>query len=152
MTEHYGYTFAPFNNQQVEAIALAIPQMSPGQQVELANSIGPDSPVWELLVDKGAGLYSTASTIENSDTQRAIFVGNQLLNSGTVDPFRDTADMMRTTFKEVIADTLGNVEGGLAYEAAKAHYASTFVGKNIEYNPDDFEESINAIVGKVEIC
>jgi len=149
LTEHYGYTFAPFNNQQVEAIALAIPQMSPGQQVELANSIGPDSPVWELLVDKGAGLYSTASTIENSDTQRAIFVGNQLLNSGTVDPFRDTADMMRTTFKEVIADTLGNVEGGLAYEAAKAHYASTFVGKNIEYNPDDFEESINAIVGKV---
>ena len=150
LTEHYGYTFAPFNNQQVEAIALAIPQMSPGQQVELANSIGSDSPVWELLVDKGAGLYSTASTIENSDTQRAIFVGNQRLNSGTVDPFRDTADMMRTTFNEVIADTLGNVEGGLAYEAAKAHYASTFVGKNIEYNPDDFEESINAIVGKVK--
>ena len=149
LTEHYGYTFAPFNNQQIEAIALAIPQMSPSQQVELANSIGPDSPVWELLVDKGAGLYATASTIENSDTQRAIFVGNQRLNSGTVDPFRDTADLMRTTFNEVIADTLGNVEGGLAYEAAKAHYASTFVGKNIEYNPDDFEESINAIVGKV---
>ena len=67
-----------------------------------------------------------------------------------MDPFRDTADLMRTTFNEVIADTLGNVEGGLAYEAAKAHYASTFVGKNIEYNPDDFEESINAIVGKVK--
>ncbi len=150
LTEHYGYTFAPFNNQQVDAIARAIPEMSPSQQVELANSIGPDSAVWGLLVDKGAGLYATASTIENSDTQRAIFVGDQRLKSGTVDPFRDTADLMRTTFNEVISDTLGDQEAGLAYEAAKAHYASTFLGKNIEYNPNDFEESINAIVGKVK--
>jgi hypothetical protein len=150
LSEHYGIRFAPFNNQQIEAISRAIPEMSPDQQVELAESIGPDSAVWELLVDKGAGLYGTAATIEDSDIQRAIFVGNQRLNSGTVDPFRDTADLMRTTFNDVIADTLGNVEGGLAYEAAKAHYASTFLGKNIEYNPSDFEESINAIIGKVK--
>lgn len=150
LSEHYGVRFAPLNNQQIDVIARAIPAMSPDQQVELAESIGPDSAVLGILVKKGAGLYATAATIENSNTQRAIFVGNQLLSSKTVDPFRDTADLMRTTLFDVVGDTLGNEERGLAYEAAKAHYASTFVGKNIEYNPDDFEESINAIIGKVK--
>lgn len=150
LSEHYGYTFAPFNNQQIQAISSAIPEMTPGEKVELADSIGFDPKVASLLSDKGAGLFSMAATIENSNTKRAIFEGEALLKSETVDPFRDTADLMRTTLFDVLGDTLGNEQRGLVYEAAKAYYASTFIGKNIEYNQGDFEDAIEMIAGKVK--
>ena len=95
LTEHYDYKFAPFNNQQVQALSDAIPNMSATQKVELADSVGSNSDVWGLLVDKpGAGLFSMAATIENSDTQRAIFLGEQKLATAPFRKMSEESDMM----------------------------------------------------------
>ena len=150
LTEHYGYKFAPFNNQQVQALSNAIPNMSPSQKVELVDSIGPDSAVWGLLVDKGDGLFSTAATIENPDTQRAIFLGDQKLATAPFGKMSEEGDMMDTAFYDVMGDTLNTVNAGLTYKAALAHYASTFEGEAYQYNESDFKDSIRAITGKVE--
>jgi hypothetical protein len=149
LSEHYGFTFAPLDNQQIQTLTNAIPQMTPSEQVELAESIGPDSPMLNTLSKKNASLFAVAATIENSNTQRAIFEGQKRLNSGTVDPFKDVADGMRNQLFEVVGDTLGDDARTQTYEAAKAYYASTFVGENIVYNPSDFANSIEMITGKI---
>tara|TARA_R110001599_G_scaffold57068_1_gene157234 strand:- start:3082 stop:5706 length:2625 start_codon:yes stop_codon:yes gene_type:complete len=151
LTEHYGYKFAPFNNQQVQALSDAIPNMSATQKVELADSVGPNSNVWGLLVDKpGAGLFSMAATIENSDTQRAIFLGEQKLATAPFRKMSEESDMMDAAFYEVMGDTLNTENAGLAYKTALAHYASTFEGEAYQYNPSDFQDSIRAITGNVK--
>ena len=150
LSEHYGFTFAPLDNQQIQTLTNAIPQMTPGEQVELADSIGPDSVMLNVLSEKNASLFAVAATIENSNTQRAIFEGQQLLSSGTVDPFKDVADGMRTQLFEVVGDTLLDDARTQTYEAAKAYYASTFVGKNIVYDPGDFANAIEMITGKIK--
>lgn len=151
LTEHYGYKFAPFNNQQVQALSDAIPNMSATQKVELANSVGPNSNVWGLLVDKpNAGLFSMAATIENSDTQRAIFLGEQKLATAPFIKMSEKSDMMDAHFYEVMGDTLNTENEGLVYKAALAHYASTFEGEAYKYNQSDFQDSIRAIAGNVK--
>jgi hypothetical protein len=151
LTEHYGYKFAPFNNQQVQALSDAIPNMSATQKVELANSVGPNSNVWGLLVDKpNAGLFSMAATIENSDTQRAIFLGEQKLATAPFIKMSEKSDMMDADFYEVMGDTLNTENEGLVYKAALAHYASTFEGEAYQYNESDFQDSIRAIAGNVK--
>lgn len=151
LTEHYGYKFAPFNNQQVQALSDAIPNMSATQKVELANSVGPNSNVWGLLVDKpNAGLFSMAATIENSDTQRAIFLGEQKLATAPFIKMSEKSDMMDADFYEVMGDTLNTENEGLVYKAALAHYASTFEGEAYKYNQSDFQDSIRAIAGNVK--
>ena len=149
LSEHYGFTFAPLDNQQIQTLTNAIPGMTPSEQVELAESIGPDSPMLNILSKKNATLFAVAATIENSNTQRAIFEGQKRLSSGTVDPFRDVADGMRTQLFEVVGDTLGDDARTQTYEAAKAYYASTFVGENIVYDPGDFANAIEMITGKI---
>ena len=72
-------------------------EMSPGQSVELVNSIGPTSQVWPELYKEGSGLYALAATIKDPVVQRAIFAGNIKLQSGTMDTFKKEGDMMNAT-------------------------------------------------------
>ena len=151
LSEHYDYTFAPFNNQQIQAISDAIPKMTPKEKVELAGSIGTDSAIYGILTDKDAGLFATAATIQNTDTQAAIFAGQQRINSNTTTKFSDDGDMMYDAVFDAVGDTLGDEERKLVYNAAKAHYASTFEGENYAYEPGDFKQSIMAITGEIKI-
>ena len=150
LSEHYDYTFAPFDNQQIQAISDAIPEMTPKEKVELAGSIGTDSAIYGILADKDAGLFATAATIQNIDTQAAIFAGQQRIDSMTTTKFSDDGDMMYDDLFDAVGDTLGDEERKLTYNAAKAHYASTFEGENYAYEPGDFKQSIMAITGEIK--
>jgi hypothetical protein len=150
LSEHYDYTFAPFDNQQIQAISDAIPEMTPKEKVELAGSIGTDSAIYGILADKEAGLFATAATIQNTNTQAAIFAGQQRIDSMTTTKFSDDGDMMHDALFEAVGDSLGDQERTLVYNAAKAHYASTFEGENYAYEPGDFKQSIMAITGKIK--
>jgi hypothetical protein len=147
---HYGYTFSPLNNQQVAMLTNALPEMTPGEKIELVNAIGPKTKkVWEQFVEEGAGLFAVAATLKDVTKQRAIFKGQQRIESETTDKFKDSGDMMYDALYDVVGDTLGDKEREQTYEAAKALYASTFVGENYVYNEDNFKDAIMQITGEV---
>ena len=149
LTAHYGYQFSPLNKQQVSALSAAMDEMSPGQSVELVNSIGPTSQVWPKLYKGGSGLYALAATIKDPVVQRAIFAGNIKLQSGTMDTFKKEGDTMNATFTDYVGDSLEPDMQSLVYDAALAHYASNFTYKAYKYDSSDFENSIKAVSGGV---
>jgi hypothetical protein len=152
LSMHYGYQFSPLNNQQVEMLTDALPQMTPKEKVELVTVIGPESAAAFEFAKKGAKLFAVTSTIQDPNVQRGIFAGEQKLAKGAVTQFQENkvGQNMYDAFYDVMGNTIGDEDSTPLFEAAKAYYASTFVGENIVYNEGDFKDALRKVAGDVK--
>ena len=150
LKQHYGRPISPLNNEEADALILALPAMSPRQKTGMALVFGDSEAIWEQLDSKNAGLFSMVGAIGDPVVMEGVFKGQQLLKDKLVLPPEDHATML-STFDEVVEGVYTGKDRTQMLEATKAYYAS-LIGPDAEggfFAKNDFEDALEAVSGGI---
>jgi hypothetical protein len=150
LSTHYGVDVSPLSDGEATNLSASIPNMTPAEKIELANTLVAAPAVWGQLDKKNAGQFAMAAATGDAEAMTAIFNGQELLKAGLVKPLKH--EEFNLTFNEYVGAVYGTQDKKATLDAVKSHYAAT--SSNAAdgiYDDDDFKASLAAVTGGVEV-
>lgn len=149
LSDHYRVDVSPLTDNEAEAMADNLPNMTAADKTQLAQTLQPAPSVWEQIAGKKAGLFAMAGATGDKDVMGAIFKGEELLAAKQArNPTQKEYAVVADEYLGNAGEVYGTEDRRDVLQAALAHYAFTASDKQ-EFNDDEFESSLEAVTGGI---
>ena len=146
-TEHYQHEVPPMTALEMNALVRNLPKMTAVEKTDLALMLKEAPTVWTHLDKHNAGLFAMAGATGDESVIQSIFEGEEMLRLKNVKP-PSTQDAL-DTFEDYAGGIYAGRDKQAMIQAATAHYAATHGHLEDGFDPDLFQESIEAVSGGI---